>query len=127
MIPYVNDKLNRWAEWRLRGRFSNGLGYPSAATFMRLTPAPTGRACTPSLDEEGFEVEKAFTAMQVKQPELAKVLFLFHCRGGGMTVAQMARECGFSSKTFYSRVDRGHREMLVLLDGQAGGELQDDE
>lgn len=120
MIPYINDRMNRWADWRMRGRFHSGLGYPSAAAFLRLAPSEYGSR-VPVLDEECFEVENAFIALLCENQCLAEVLFLFHCRGSGMTVAQMARECRCCRDTFYSRVTRGHQAIMGYLNDLAAG------
>lgn len=120
MIPYINDRMNRWADWRLRGRFQNGLGFPAMSPMLRTGP---GGAVvrSPDFDEECFEVESAFCALQVEHAELAAVLFLFHCRARGMTVAQMARDRSCSRDTFYARIARGHQMMLGYLNDIAAG------
>lgn len=120
MIPYINDRMNRWAEWRLRGRFHNGLGYPAVSISVRLEPggAPVR---SPDFDDECFDVESAFCALQVVNADLAAVLFLFHCRAMNLTVAQMARDASCSRDTFYARVQRGHQAILGYLNDIAAG------
>lgn len=120
MIPYINDRMNRWADWRLRGRFQNGLGYPSRSPMLRMAPAGAP-VRAPDFDDECFEIESAYCALQVTHAELAAVLFLFHCRARGMTVAQMARDCSCSRDTFYARVTRGHQAILGYLNDIAAG------
>ncbi len=120
MIPYINTRMNRWAEWRLVGRYQNGLGFPSTSPSLREGPGGlTVRA--PDFDDEAFEVEAAFCALQVTDAPLAAVLYLFHCRARGMTVAAMARECGCHRDTFYARVARGHQAILGYLNDIAAG------
>lgn len=121
MIPYINDRMNRWADWRLRGRLQSGLGFPGVAAFARLTPGGEYGARSPDIDEDCFEVERAFLAVMATREDLAVVLWLFHVRGRAMTVAHMARELGCCRDTFYGRVTCGHREVMGFLNDIAAG------
>jgi len=119
-MQYINERMNRWAEWRVHGRYAKGLGFPTMAAFARLAPATTG-ARTPIVDSECLEVEEAFVACMATNAPLAQVLYLYHCRASGMTVAQMARECGCHRDTFYARVERGHQVIIGFLNDLAAG------
>lgn len=91
------------------------------AVFARLTPGGGQGGRSPELDEESFEVERAFLAVVATRMDLAQVLWLFHVRARAMTVAQMARDLQCCRDTFYARVACGHREVMGFLNDIAAG------
>ncbi len=118
MNPYINDRMNRWADWVLSGRRVMGLGYPSRSAFMRLVPADHGPV-EPISFEECSETDKAFCALKTVKAELAEALYLYHTTS--MTKEQMALECNCCVKTFFNRIHAGHEMIQGFLNDLYAG------
>ena len=114
MIPFINAKLNVWADWVVTGRKVVGLGYPSQCAFTRLTPSSTGWR-SPIENEEAWEVEQAVHRLDAK---LRDVVEQFYLRAG--TAESHAKALSICRDTLYVRIHQAHVRIMEWL--QVGDE-----
>jgi len=112
MITYINERLNQWVEWRLKGRRIAGLGYPGCANFYKLAPLPS-RAMTPIPDEACFEIDQAVCWLRKHHKDLYKIILLFNWHN--YTATLIAGEFDIHRDTVYSRIHRAHVLIMEYL------------
>lgn len=116
MIPYVNNRLNQWARWIATGRKVRGLGYPSAVAYARTPGSGSG---SPDFDEDAWEVDRAWRALQEPHGDLFVLVFNFYTRNE--TVERLAMRHGCSRDTVYARLQQSHQIILGHLNDIAAG------
>lgn len=116
MIPYVNNRLNQWARWVAMGRKVNGLGYPGSVAWVRQ---PGSGNASPDFDEDAWEVDQAWHAMEQPQPELFKLVLYFYTRNE--SVERLAMRMGCSRDTVYVRIQQAHQIILGHLNDISAG------
>lgn len=119
MIPYINDKLNIWADWVATGRKVVGLGYPSQVAFMRLTPCSTSLRA-PIENEQAWEIEQAVHRLDAN---LRDVIEQFYLRAG--TAESHAKALRICRDTLYVRLHMAHTRIMEGL--QVGDEESEPE
>lgn len=115
MIEYINHRYNTWASWCIRGR-DNGLGYPKACNFTRLTPG-SGTGFQPTMNEDAWEVEQCVARLEPAEQHLVKLFYLTP----SVNVAQVARELHCARDTVYARLHTVHNKTLGWLNDLAAG------
>ena len=116
MIPHINNRLNQWALWVATGRKVRGLGYPSAVAWSRQ---PGSGNASPDFDEDSWEVDQAWRALQGPRPDLFKLVMLFYTRSE--SAERLAIRLGCSRDTVYVRLDESHRIIMGHLNDIAAG------
>ncbi len=118
MIEYINKRCNEWAAWLLVRR-DGGMGYPHAASFMRLAvqrdrQAPSG----PRIDDEAMLTERSIRGID---PGLRTVVEEFYLRMRSCPAESIARRLNCSRDTLYARLHRAHVAIMeVMNDLEAG-------
>lgn len=115
MIIYVNDRLNRWAEWVLRGKRVVGLDYPSQCSYTRMSGC-NDRVFSPEFDEESYETE---SAIQRLDEPLKRIVMVFYLETS--TIEQKAKALHCCRDTVYSRLERAHHALLGIMNDIAAG------
>lgn len=109
MIPYINDKLNIWADWVASGRKVIGLGYPSQVAFIRLTSS-TGALRAPIENEQAWEIERAVHGLE---QQLRDVVEQFYLHPG--TADSHAKELRICKDTLYVRLHMAHTRIMDFM------------
>ncbi len=114
MIQHINDRLNKWAAWVATGRKVVGLGYPSQAPYMRLTPSSNSLRA-PIENEEAWEIEQA---IQRLDRQLRDAVEQYYLRAG--TAETHAKALCICRDTLYVRIHSAHNAIMEWL--QVGDE-----
>ena len=106
MIDYIHNRLCRWSVWVAKGNRVQGLGYPSACAYTRLTP----RGPRPDVDfnEDAFEIYRAISSLD---PGMVCFLRMFYTEPG--TVSAKAAKIGCHRDTLYARL---HQAQVRIMD-----------
>ena len=109
MIVYINERLNQWADWRLRHE-DNGIGYPRQCPYTRMTPSSGSGFYSPELNEAAMEIDTAVCALP---DNLRLVVMVMYTRTS--TCKQKARDCQVAERTFFDRLHRAHVLLMEHL------------
>lgn len=109
---YVTNRLIQWANWRAR-RLDGGTGYPKKSAFVIN---PGGGFWTPEMDSQCDEVDRAVCVLL---PERKDVVMKCYTEVG--TKEQKAKRCGCCVRTYDTRLEMAHRDMLGYLNDLACG------
>ena len=115
MIVYINDQLNRWADWLGTGRAR--LGYPRCAAFVAAMGGGGGQRITLP-DDEAMAI---CTAVAALEPRLHDTVDCYYRTMKNCTAAQIARQLGCSRDTVYARIDMAHNRIMGSLNDLAAG------
>lgn len=115
MIVYVNDRLNRWAEWCMCGRRVVGLGFPTQCAYTRLSGS-NGRVSAPEFDDEAWQTEQAVRRLDA---QLRNVVMVFYLEAGDGLIKSKRLHC--SRDTMYARLQRAHNELIGHMNDLAAG------
>lgn len=115
MIPFINDKLQMWAEWVVTGRKVVGLGYPSKCAFSRLTPCSSGWQ-SPIVNDEACMIDRGVTGLDT---HLRDVVEQFYLRAG--TADTHAKALRICRDTLYTRLHQSHVKIMDWMHDCEGG------
>lgn len=110
---YVTSRLVQWANWRAR-RLDGGTGYPKKSAFV-INQASSG-FWSPEMDGQCFDVDAVVCALL---PERKEVLMKCYTETG--TKEQKAKRCGCCVRTYDTRIEMAHRDVLGYLNDLAAG------
>lgn len=108
-IEWVDERLQRWASWSLRGGLSRGLWY--ARCSFANDEAGAGRGIDVELNEESERTQSAVA--RLNPAELREAIMAYYCGRG--TRRQRAKDCGCSEKTMMRRVYHAHERLVGLF------------
>lgn len=109
MIVYINDRLNQWADWRLR-RDDNGIGYPRQCPYTRMATNSGGGFYSPEINEAAIEIDQAVCALR---DDLRLVVMVMYTHTS--TTEQKAKDCGVSVRTFWRVLHQAHVRVMEWL------------
>ena len=120
MIPYIDIRLQRWAEWSCR-REDNGTGY-SMSVLNRMAAgsdvwAESSFESRPLVDVSDCEAMDTEHAVQSLRNELNRVVIEVYMQRG--TSEQKARHLGMCKKTMYLKLDSAHIQVMNALQENA--------
>ncbi len=110
---YVTNRLVQWANWRAR-RLDGGTGYPKKSAFVKET-ASSGY-WTPELDGQCLEMDRVVCVLPAERRDV-----LMKCYTETGTKDQKAKRCGCCIRTYDSRLEIAHRDVLGYLNDLAAG------
>lgn len=108
MIPHINDKLNKWADWVAGGRKVVGLGYPSQCAFTRVGMPTAPR--DPGLNEQAWEMEQAVHRLDQNLRDVVEQFYLY--AGTAETHAKALR---IGRSTLFDRLHMAHTRIMEWL------------
>ena len=73
MIQYIHARLNQWGRLVGRGGLVQGLGYPNASAFTRLTPS---RHFDPGISDGAWEIDRCVQRLDVQQQQLCALMYV---------------------------------------------------
>jgi DNA-directed RNA polymerase specialized sigma24 family protein len=115
MIVYINDQLNRWAEWLRTG--NTRLGYPTRSAFVAAMGGGGGQPMTMP-DDQAMAINRAVAALE---PTQRAVVECYYRSMRSCTVAEMGKHLGVTERTVFNRLDRAHNAIMGhLQDIEAG-------
>lgn len=112
MIPWINERFLRWAEWTRR-RADNGLGYPKQSAFTRLSGAHRGQLFAGEYDQAAWQVESIVRGFPTGRRELIRMHYL----GKGMA-RQKARTLGVPLSTYYQLLHVAHEATAGQIESE---------
>lgn len=120
MIPYIDMRLQRWAEWSCR-REDNGTGYAMSVLNRMIVGsevwAETSFDSRPLIDCGDVEAMDTEHAVQSLRHELKRVVIECYIQRG--TKEQKARSLGMCLKTMYLKLDMAHVRVMDALQNNA--------
>lgn len=119
IVDYVAQRLNQWAEWKLR-RHDEGLGYPKQVAWFDNLPKGGFTQFTPDVKDECIEVDQCVIAVLATDAKMYEVLVLTYCELN-MTVEQKAKRIGCCVNTYKSYIGLANRLVLGYLNDVACG------
>lgn len=124
MIPYINDRLNAWAYWRL-AQDEAGVTRPRSGTYDLAGRADSTETIRPRMSITqvvAIECERTDRCVKALEPVLEQTVRECYLRTTSYLL--VAADLGCSEKTLYRRLDRAHNLILGLLqDIEAGVEV----
>lgn len=108
-IEWVDQRLQRWAAWSLRGGLSKGLWY--ARCSLAAEGGGAGNGDDVQLNQEAERTQRAL--VQLNPPELRQAVMAYYCGRG--TRAQRAKDCGCSEATMMRRLHHAHERLVGLF------------
>lgn len=120
MIPYIDMRLQRWAEWSCR-REDNGTGY-AMSVLNRMVVISNARTepqydSIPLIDVSDCEAMDTEGAVQTLRHELKRVVIEVYMQRG--TSEQKALRLGMCKKTMYLKLDCAHVQVMSALQDNA--------
>ena len=116
MIPYIDMRLQRWAEWSCR-REDNGTGYAMSVMNRMIVGsevwAETSFESRPLIDVGDCEAMDTEHAVQSLRHELKRVVIECYLQRG--TAEQKARHLGMCKQTMYNKLDSAHINVMMAL------------
>ncbi|MFA5824800.1 MAG: hypothetical protein WC825_02375 [Gallionellaceae bacterium] len=106
----ITQRMIRWAEWLLRGD-GGGLGFPRECSYTRMQQRGDGGYCSPEVDLESAETEKAVQALEQDLKLAVQVYYL-----ASATRETQAQYLKCHVRTMERRVERAHVQIMQLLD-----------
>lgn len=110
MIEYIHYRLCRWSVWVARGNRIQGLGFPGACSYTRLTPRSTPARIEVDFNEDAFEVDRAVASLA---HESIQFLRMFYLEPGA--IAAKARRLNCHRDTLYARLHREHVSIMEWI------------
>lgn len=110
---YVTNRLVQWANWRAR-RLDGGTGYPKKSTFVK--ESQSSGFWTPEMDARSLEVDQVVCVLLAERKDA-----IMKCYTETGTKEQKAKRCGCCVRTYDSRLEMAHRDMLGYLNDLACG------
>lgn len=120
MIPYIDMRLQRWAEWSCR-REDNGTGY-AMSVLNRMVVISDARSdpqydSKPLIDVSDCEAMDTERSVQTLRHELKRVVIEVYMQPG--TTDQKARRLGMCKQTMYNKLDCAHLQVMNALQDNA--------
>lgn len=120
MIPYIDMRLQRWAEWSCR-REDNGTGYAMSVLNRMVVGsdvwAESSFDSRPLVDVADCEAMDTERAVQTLRHEIKRVVIEVYMQRG--TSEQKARNLGMCKKTMYLKLDCAHVQVMSALQDNA--------
>lgn len=115
-IDWVDQRLDRWSMWIIRGKSAGGTGgmhpmFRQAVVDECLDPT----ASIPINDEECWQTDTAIKALAKTDPAVAETVALYYLKG--TQACQLGMR--ISKSVMSQRLERAHRQ-LALMWSKAG-------
>lgn len=106
----VRQRMIRWADWLLRGS-GGGLGFPRECSYTRMQQRGDCGYCSPEVDIESAETEKAVQSLEQYLKLAVQVYYL-----ASATRETQAQYLKCHVRTMERRVERAHVQIKQFLD-----------
>lgn len=111
MIQYIHARLNQWGRVVGRGGLVQGLGYPNASAFTRLTPS---RHFEPGISDGAWEIDRCVQRLDHHQQQLCALMYVQN-----QTWRQIAATMACTEVTVSNRLHVVHTAIMEQLNDEA--------